>query len=139
LADIYGSDISTFAGADGSIDIDPLFRPITGPRVVLECVARRLMTPSGTCPGADAMGYDLMGLLGKRMTRLAIERAKQDIAVEAGRDERVISAKVVEFRETAKGSGTFIIRIALELATGPFILVLQASQVSVELLQADQG
>lgn len=137
MADIYGSDLSTFAGPDGTPDIDPLFRPITGPRVVLEAVARRLMTPRGTMPGAPNYGFDLMGLLGKKMTRVEIERAKRDIEAEANRDERVESAKVVEFVETSKNK--FRLRLSVTLAEGPFTLVLSITDVSVQLLQADKG
>lgn len=134
MADIYGSDLSTFSGSGNSIGLDPLGTPITGPRVVLEAVARRLMTPRGSLPGFPQYGFDLMGLLGKRLTPVAKKRIEADIVAECEADERVLKATIVEFVETSKDQ--YRLRIALQLTEGPFALVLSVSQVTVELLQA---
>lgn len=132
----YGSDLTTFAGAGGTIGADPLFLPISGPRVVVERVARRLMTPKGALPGFPEWGLDLMALIGKRMTNVEIERTKKAIQFECEDDEAVESARVVGFEPVAGGIGHYRIQISLTLAEGPFELVLGVSDVGVELLRA---
>ena len=133
--DAYGSDLSTFQ-VDG-VDLDPIMPLITGPRVVLEACARRLMTPRGSLLSAPDYGYDLLGKLSGRMSALARERIGSDISAELLRDERVLSAKVTEFSD--QGLGSWRIRIAIGLATGPFTLVISASSLTLTLLQADKG
>ena len=87
MLDSYGSDVSTFVadGEDG-FGLDPLMAEITGPRVVLEACARRLMTPRGSLLSAPDYGYDLLGKLSGRMSALARERIGSDISAELLRD-----------------------------------------------------
>jgi len=135
----YGTDISTFAAPSNAVGLDPLMPLISGSRVVLEAVARRYMTPRGSLPQGPARnvseyGYDLMSLVAKRMTQVAILRAKADIEAEAEKEAGVLKATLVEFLETS--SNVYRVRITIELATGPFPLVLSVSAVTVAILQA---
>ena len=134
MADIYGSDLSTFAGSGGGVGADPLFRPITGPRVVLEAVARRLMTPRGALLDFPDYGYDLQGLIGKRLTGVAKRRIESDIKAECEAEERVLSATIIDFVETALNS--FRAQIQLTLAEGTFDLVLGVDEVTVRIHRA---
>lgn len=134
--DLYGTDLSTFAGVGNAVGADPLFLPISGPRVVLEAVARRLMTPRGALPRHPGYGYDLLSLCSKRMTTVARKRAEADIKAECEQDPRVLSATVVEFAEVAGAPHRYRLRISLELAEGPFDLVLGIGDVTVTMLRA---
>lgn len=136
MATDYGTDISTFAGVGGLVDIDPRFPLISGPRVPLEHVARRLMTMSGTLPGGQDGGFDLTTMAGKRMSAVTIKRAEARIAAEAARDQRVRSA---EARIEQVSQDRFRVRVSVRLVDGPFSLVLSVSSVTVELLEIDRG
>lgn len=135
MADLYGSDVSTFAGPGGTPDIDPLLPPITGPRVVLERVARRLITPRGSMPEAPLYGYAIQDQLARRMRPVDRERMKNDIVQEAEKEPGVKSATVAELSKV--GAGKFRMRLSIQLAEGPFALVLSVDQVTVALLSAD--
>lgn len=134
MSDVYGSDISSFAGIGGALGVDPLMPLISGPRVVLEDVARRFMTVRGSIPNAPDFGFDLISLAGKRMNAVQIERLRSEIENEAEKDQRVLSAKVVEFVETGRTS--FRMGLSLKLASGPFTLTLAVADVTLTILQA---
>lgn len=133
-----GSDISTFAGLLGAVDFDPLFPEMTGARVALEGIARRLSTPRGSLgfAGLPDYGYDLITLCGKRMSPLAIARAEAAIAREASAEQGVRKATAT-ITETAPM--TYHVSIAVELADGPYSLVLSVSNLSIQLLRAARG
>lgn len=133
----YGSDISTF-GASG-VEVDPLFPFISGPTAVLQACARRLMTPLGFFDKYPTYGYDLREQLGRRMTPITIARMKPEIQKQLELDERVRRAEVVDFFENGANTGVFIMRIRITLAEGPFTLVLQASSLTVDVLESVQG
>lgn len=131
---IYGTDVSTFAGANGSIDCDPLGSTISGPRAVLECCARRLMSPAGSVPGSPNMGFDLMGKIGARMTPIQRERIRYDVEAELEKDERVQRARVVDFSADAAVGGRYRLRISVVLSSGTFTLTLAVSAVTIDIV-----
>ncbi len=135
MADVYGTDIETFAGPGGTVDIDPLLPLISGPRVVLVRVARRLITPRGFLPEAPLYGYALADQLGRRTRAIDRERMKVEIEEEAEKEQFVKSAKVIEFTKT--GFGKYRISLRITLAEGPFRMVLGVDQVTTALLEAD--
>lgn len=134
---IYGSDWGTFDPVTGAPSLDPAGALITGPRVVLERCAKRLTTQKGALVGAESFGLDLMTYAGKRLTPIARARIKAEVEAELARDEAVQRARVVSIDEGSAGS--FVMRIQIELATGTFSLVLTAPQLTVEILDQDQG
>ena len=134
---IYGTDWSTYDSVTGAPSLDPAGALIEGPRVVLERCARRLMTQNGALVGAELFGLDLMTYAGKRLTPIARARIKAEVEAELARDEAVQRARVVSITETAAGS--FAMRIQIELVTGTLSLVLTAPQLTVEILDQDQG
>ena len=134
---IYGTDWSTYDSVTGAPSLDPAGGLISGPRVVLERCARRLMTQNGALVGAEAFGLDLMTYAGKRLTPIARARIRSEVEAELARDEAVQRARVVSITETAAGS--FAMRIQIDLVTGTLSLVLTAPQLTVEILDQDQG
>lgn len=136
MTDLYGSDISTFAGPGNTIGLDVLFRPITGHRVALEQVARRLNTPDGTIPGAMTM--DLLSIVQQRMTPVAMRRIEAKVRAVAERVEFVLSVPVCTL-EKAAGNFRYRLTLRIVLADGPFVLVLGISDVTIALLRADRG
>jgi hypothetical protein len=137
VVDSYGSDISTFVadGEDG-FGLDPLMAEMTGPRVVLEACARRLMTRRGSLRGAPDYGYDLTTRIGARVSNVGLERMKGAIEAELEKDERVARCNVTKF---SREGDTYRLTIGVVLATGAFTLVLKVDSVTVEILRADKG
>lgn len=131
----FGIDSSTFVDqGDDTIGMDPMFADLTGPRVVLEACARRLMTRRGMLRTAPDYGYDLTTRIGARVSAVGRERMKAAIEAECEKDERVKQARVVRF---VKSGSAYLLTIAILLATGKFDLVLSVSEVTVEILKAD--
>lgn len=135
MADIYGSDISTFAGPGDTLGLDPLFRPITGPRVALEGFVRRLLVPPEGIPGVLTM--DLRSIVQKRMNAVELARIEADIRAIAERHETILSLPVVQIERTAHNA--YRLRVRARLAEGPFDLVLGISSVTIEILTIDRG
>lgn len=136
----FGTDLSTFQGLDGVPDIDPLGPAMTGPRVALEGIARRLNTPAAmlSYAGLPNYGFDIMSLAGKRMSPIAIKRAEQRIADEAAREQGVIG---VTATITTLDPTSFRVSLSVRLADGPYPLVLDVTkgQVTTQILRADRG
>lgn len=120
----YGSDISTFP------DLDPSFGLLTGPRVVAEAVARRLMTPRGGLFYDPQYGFDLRALLNDATPDARLAAIASQVEDEALKDERV---QAVQAFVTRNGqAGTLVVRIVLTLASGTFPLTLTIGQVAAE-------
>jgi hypothetical protein len=72
----YGSDLSTYANpASGIADLDPTFTVISGPRVVVERIARKLMTPTGSMLKAG-WGFDLRSVLQSSLTSAQVNQLR---------------------------------------------------------------
>lgn len=132
MATDYGTGVASLSTAGGGLDLDPYFRKVTGPSVVLHAVARRFVTPRGSLWWAPDSGLDVRRWLldGVRLQDLPTYEAQ--IVTEAERDERVLSADAtVTFADDV-----LTIELSLTLAEGTFSLVLAVSAVSASLLAA---
>lgn len=122
MATDYGTDFSTYWTADGQPDLDPNFTPITGPRVVLEAVCRRLITPRKTMLDRD-YGYDLRKLLQATLTSADVARIQAEIEAECLKDERIDAADVTVTLPLGTGELTVSINLSLVDQSTPFTLV----------------
>ena len=136
----FGQDISTFSGAEGAVDFDPLVPPMEGVRVPLEGIARRWSTPRGSLSFVseehDDYGYDFMQLAAKRMSPLAIARAEAALAQEASREQGVLGMTV---RITNPALGAYVVTGSVRLASGPYTLVLSVADVTIQSLKVTRG
>lgn len=89
----YGTSFSTFTNPDGSADLDPNFAKISGPRVIIERIARKLMTPTGSMFRAG-WGYDVRDLLQGSPTPAEVAAAQGEIKKQC-EDEEEVSAVTV--------------------------------------------
>lgn len=126
MATDYGTDVSTFP------DLDPSFTLISGPRVVIEAIARRLVTPRGTMPGRPNDGIDVRQWLNDSVDAGTLARMHGAIESEIAKDERVQRAAVSLAFDAA--SRTLRITINVRLDDGPFDLVLSVDRVTLSLL-----
>lgn len=124
----FGTDISCLD------DMNETGRLVSGPRMLLEAVYRRLTTPRGSLSGAPNYGYDLRSLLSLEMT--AVQRASIPgrIAQEVEKDERIQSCTV---RIEAFGPRSLTLSIACTTAEGPFRLTLGVAGVTVKILSSE--
>ncbi len=128
MATDYGTDVSALP------DLDPSFAPRTGRAMVGEAVARRYSTPRGSLPSDSDYGLDLREFVHEQLTTATATRLKASIEAEAEKDERVLSASAVT--TFVESTNTLTVEITLQLADGPFKLVLTVTAVSVEVLRA---
>ncbi len=134
----YGTDVSTFVPSPVDIaagrptGLDALFRVISGPVVVLESCARRLMTSRGSMQWDLDYGYDLTALVGGRISAVRQSRIREDIRQELLKDRRVLDASAVLTEVTAHN---WTVTVKVKLAEGPIALVLNVDNVTVSILR----
>jgi hypothetical protein len=122
----FGSDVSVFP------DLDAAFAPMTGGRVVLEAVAKRLCTPRGGLLYSPDYGWDLRDYLNDAITSAKLSQWQREIERECEADERVDSASAsIVYDDQAQ---SLRITIGLVTAEGPFTLVLGVSKLTLTIL-----
>lgn len=135
--------MATFYGSDSYCltDLQWVSTQVTEPRVLIgQRIARRLQTPRGALAlinGDPDFGFDVRTLvLGKLTTTLRVQ-AQSAIKSECLKDEEVLSASV-SVEPTSGGSGLRI-TILLQASDGPFTLVLNVSDLTVDAILSLQG
>lgn len=121
----YGSD---FAGVG---DITPTMREVEGPRVVVEAIANRLISPRGCLWYDTAYGFDLRQFFNGAVQDTG--RIAAGIVEQAELDERVDSAEA-----TVSFVGqTLTSRLRVVLSEGTFEYTLTVDKVTGQLLLKD--
>jgi hypothetical protein len=133
--DIYGTDMSVFY--QGTLGIDPTDATISGARVVLENCAKRLCTPRGFLKKAPNFGYDLLTRVGARVSAVGLARVENEIRAELLKEQGVLAVPTVKI--TTAGRSAWTVNIGITLASGPFLLVLAVTDVSLSILQAGKA
>ena len=124
----YGSDVSTFAGP--SMDLDPTFTVISGPRVVAERIARRLTTPRGGLFYDVNYGTDIRDFLNAGVTNQL--SAIQELCNQEALKEETVQASNCSVTFNAQTSLMTIV-YRLQLASGPFQFTLNVSQLAASV------
>lgn len=135
MATNYGSDSYCLT------DIQRISTLVTDPRVVIgQRVARRLQTPRGALAlinGDPNFGYDVRQLVNAKLTpqfKVTVGNAIRD---EVEKDQEVLRA-AVSVDDTSGGNG-IVISIDIQSSDGPFSLVLNVRDLTVEALISFQG
>lgn len=115
-------------------DLDPTMRLVSDREQLAQAIARRLGTKRGELAhigDSSDYGYDLKEMINDDTGPRATFEVEANVEREVLKDERVFSAKA-----TATLASTRL-TIALQLtdSVGPFVLVLAASAVTVEILR----
>lgn len=124
----FGTDISTFP------DLDPAFTVISGPRVVVEALARRLTTPRGSLVSDPDYGFDTRQLLHLDLSPREEARVLAQMQAQLEADERVLSASVQLVRSAGD---TLRIVVRFRTLDGPFAFTLAIAEVSTKLLTGE--
>jgi len=103
----------------------------TGNQVVAEAILRRWTTGRGQLIDDPNYGFNVLDLLSDDLGKKDIAYAQQQLAAEAEKDERVLSASVTL---TLNVQGELKLDATITTAAGPFKFVVAVSAVSVQLL-----
>ena len=124
----FGTDLSAVS------DLEVTMREVSGRELLAQAIARRLQTPRGGGLFYDAdYGYDVRQFVsGSTLPEGTIEAAIEN---EILKDERVADVQVDVRYFTANKN--LKIYVAINDGDGPFDLVLDVSDVTVELLTED--
>jgi len=123
----YGQDFTCIEDVDARLSVT------SGPLLVAQAVVRRLETPRGGLWYSPNYGTDLRQFINGHATVFRVARA---IEQEALKDERVESAKAVV---TITNNRRIDATLTLELADGPFRLVVAVDELTVELIDFRQA
>ncbi len=126
MADL-GTDIMCLHG------LGKVFVLASGRKNLALAIARRYRTRRGGLFYDPNYGYPLTLLLSAELTDGAVQAIGPSLAQEALKDERVLACEVdFQYDRTTK---TATIRCSLTDADGPFVLILKANAVTVEILE----
>lgn len=126
MAASYGQDLSCVD------DLDDGMTEVSGRLCLGQAIARRLITPRGGLIDDENYGFNVTGYLNDDVDAATLALIQAGVEGEAVKDERVISATAtVTFL-----NGALTIVLALTDGEGPFTLVLNISDVTVEVLKA---
>lgn len=127
MATDYGSDIALGIGS-----APRNWSLVSGSTNVIYALARRYRTTRGTLFYDLDYGYNLCELIGEDISDVEIEAAKIEIALEAEKDDRVLSATA---DVVANSDGTLAITVSVTLREGEtFKLVMAVSALTIEVL-----
>jgi len=128
MAIFYGSDTSC-VGDVGLVDVQ-----VTDPRILVgQRIARRLTTPRGALAVINddpAFGWDCKQYVNAKLRPTDITTAQSQIQKECLKDEQVQTASVV----LTLSQGALTISVAMVSSAGPFILTLNVSDLTTDLV-----
>jgi hypothetical protein len=119
-------------------DLPPTFRLASGQKNLGNAIVRRLSTPSGSLArigGDPEYGFDLRDKMNASWTAAELAALGAQVEAECRKDERVEGATVTARHDLR--TSTLVVDIQLQSAAGPFALVVQVSDVGIEMLQPE--
>lgn len=128
----YGTAISTFVA--GQRGLDRNMRLISGPRVVLEGIARRWLTPRGSLITNQNVGINIRDWIGSDTSSDGDYAKKHALVTEAQRDDRVDEIDVDFSYDRSTETLTISASVKLADAATVFEMVLTVDAVSASLL-----
>jgi hypothetical protein len=119
-------------------DLPPTFRLASGQKNLANALVRQLITPEGALAafgGDPEYGYDLRDKLNESWTQAGLATLGAEIVAKWQRDERVKSVTVTASHNLA--TSTLKLDAQVESAAGPFALIVQISDVGIEMLRPE--
>ena len=127
----YGSDLWLSIAADGSADIDPTCREVSGIGVLIQSVIMRQTTPTGSLLSSPDDCLDLKGLVSRGMKGSEIQEIAAQVRGQLLRDQRILSAVVTA--DFNPGTSVLTLTETITSGLGPFTLTIAVGQVTLEL------
>lgn len=126
MATFYGSDTTCVS------DVPLIDLQITNPNILIgQRIARLLQTPRGgfaAIGGDPDRGLDVRQFLNAKISPTTLAQAQQQIVNECLKDEEVQSATCT----ATMANGVLTIALNIVAASGPFLLTLNVSQLTVD-------
>jgi len=89
----FGTEFRTF-NKNGRPDLDPTFSPISGEETIAQAVLRSWFQPNNSLPDLPGEGEDIREFAEMRVSATSRARARNRLAVQATRDQRVAKCEV---------------------------------------------
>lgn len=116
----------------GTGSASPSWKLVSDELNVLCALARRYRTTRGTLFYDSEYGFNLLELVGEDVSEAQLAIAKNEIALEAEKDERVLTASA---DVASNPNGTLTVTVSVTLRDGEtFTLVLAVSALTVEIV-----
>jgi len=128
----YGTDLWVSIGSDGTIDVDPTMREVSGVYVLAQSLVIRQLNSLGAFLGYPDEGINIRSWLSKGFTQAQIQQLGAQVQAQLQRDQRVTSAVVSASFVFATGTLTLVENV--QCGAGPFTLTLGISRVSTSVL-----
>jgi hypothetical protein len=112
----------------GVLDLETSFSQVNGRRALAEAIARRLTTPRGGLWYDPNYGYDLRQHLNSPAPRGGV--IESQVTAEVLKDDRVFDVAV----SVVFASEKLTVVLQITDALGPFPLIVEVTQLSVDLL-----
>ncbi|MFO0559072.1 MAG: hypothetical protein U0269_13740 [Polyangiales bacterium] len=112
---------------------DELFAPVTGRKLFIDSIARRLTCPPGGLFWAPTQGIDLRAYLRSRVDAQQLTSIRQRTLAALFDDERVIDAECVV--TYSNNNQSLRVALSIESAQGPFAFVLDVSAARVAVFE----
>lgn len=113
-----GTDVSTYVTGQSKPGVSPQYATITGPRTVVEQLARALETERGSLFWDPGFGFDVRGFLNETIDARAIAKIRAGALEQARRDDRIKAARVSVTVSGPLDSQTISVAFVLTLADG---------------------
>lgn len=128
----YGTDLFLVIGSDGSMDVDPTMREVSGLQTLVQSLVMRQFTPTGSVIAAPDDCIDIRQWLSKGMTASDVQQLAATVQAQLLRDPRVKSAQVSGLYNLTTNAITLTENITA--GSGPFALVVSVSNLSISVL-----
>jgi hypothetical protein len=116
-----------------TFDLDSMGAVVSGLTALSQALVRRISTPRGRLLTDPNYGYDIQGELNDDVTTQQVGQIANNMDSEFLKDQRVFSSSTTV---TLQSDGTLDTSSSITSALGPFSLVLNVSQVTVAIIQA---
>lgn len=131
----FGRDLKTVVDAHGNVDITPGGLESTGRQVLAERLVRRVTTPRGSVEDVPNECFDIRDWLSKEFNAQTMSQLRATVRQEMLNDVGVIDCSVqVAFDNAAK---KLTVRISVRSSEGNFVLTVNISQLTLDLLVTD--
>lgn len=131
-ANPFGSDLWLGVQKDGSLDIDPTMREVSGLGVLAQSLAMAQLTPPDSCIGAPGQCIDIRQFLSKGTTQSGIQQLVATSRQQLLRDQRVRDVTITSSFVFQTSTLTLVEQV--DSLAGPFTLTITIDKLMTTLL-----
>lgn len=129
----FGRTLKTVIGPGGYPDMTPGGLESTGRAVLAERLVRRMTTPRGSVIDAPNECFDIHDWLSKEFNAQTLSQLRSTVRQEMLNDVGVVDCGV----QATFNAGKLTVRISVRSSDGNFVLTLNISQLTIDMLVTD--